>query len=262
MFRESDYQPPKLHPSYEKKPLSLLQHRAKLSQFEDTRSTSVHDGRMDQPPAVPVSHDTVYDPSHPDADWNGMVSKQRAQKKHTQGHRSQMSGIATSEDGLVSKEERAEWSRLRRPSDPKLRGADDLISGIPTEGDHYMTNYQRQTNGIQTSNDQLTLMKRGGHRKVIQDPAQSTRQKQSEGGGPMEGQYRQGHNIPTEQENESPFGYRPQAMGGSLMSSLGSSLVSRVDPPPKSTPKGGYSKTLISENFNSAPGYTGRRKLN
>lgn len=69
MFRESDYQEPILHPTYSNKPRPILQVEAQLSQFQDATSSKVHNGRQELPPSVPVTYDTIVDPSHPDADW-------------------------------------------------------------------------------------------------------------------------------------------------------------------------------------------------
>jgi hypothetical protein len=77
MFRDSDYLAPLLHPTYAKKPPSEFQLRGQIAEFDDsgrkaavaqaerlyaaTNATSVE--------AVPVTHDTVYAPKNPNADW-------------------------------------------------------------------------------------------------------------------------------------------------------------------------------------------------
>jgi hypothetical protein len=187
------------------------------------------------------------------------VSK-RPQKKHTTSHRSQQAGIMQTEDGIVSIEERAEWTKLRRPSDSKIRGESDLISGIPTAGDHYETNYQRQVNGVKTSNDQLTLIRRAGHRKVIEDPAQAVSQSRMDFD-----RMRNAHEAPTDnrehQTSSSPYAYTPQPMGGSLIKNIGYSLASRVEGPsvvPRqdNAPVNPHhtKKALLTENYNTNPG--------
>jgi hypothetical protein len=184
-----------------------------------------------------------------------LVSKDRIhQKKHSSTHRSLQTGICQTEEGIVSLNERSEWNHLRRNSNPAARGHSDLIGGIDTQ-DHFQTNSQRQMNGIKTSQDQLTLVKRAGHRKPIQDPAQAT----------PEIRYAPSYDRPAASNSMSGgdyggggYGYRPQAIGGSLMKNLGSSLASRVDPIPShsasTSTSASASKTLIVENFNSAPG--------
>jgi hypothetical protein len=68
MFRESDYLPPVLHPSYANKPVSEFQARSQMAPFEDPRPVYVPP-EEDAAEVIPVTYDTKYDPSHPDADW-------------------------------------------------------------------------------------------------------------------------------------------------------------------------------------------------
>ncbi len=188
------------------------------------------------------------------------MSKERIhQKKHVSNHRSQQVGIVQTEEGIVSVEEKAEFARLRRASDVPNRGNPELIGGISTK-DHYQTNYQRQTNGVKTSQDQLTIIKQTGHRKVIPDPAQaasSSRNSQSH----QESQ----SDFPSSHSNcdtggGNGYSYRAQPMGTSLIKNLGASLASRVDHPPSSSsalashPYHTTTKTLLSDNYNTTPG--------
>jgi hypothetical protein len=69
MFRESDYSEPQLHATYARKPRSILQTEAQLAQFDGHTSSQVHNGRQELPPNIPITYDTVVDPTHPDADW-------------------------------------------------------------------------------------------------------------------------------------------------------------------------------------------------
>ena len=67
MFRESDYEPPRMHPSFAKKPTPLMQQEARLSKFEDNRD--IDRPIPEAPPAVPATYDTRVDRNHPEADW-------------------------------------------------------------------------------------------------------------------------------------------------------------------------------------------------
>jgi hypothetical protein len=187
------------------------------------------------------------------------VSKDRLhQKKHSSNHRSQQSGIIQTEEGLVSVTEREEWNHLRRPSN-QSRPADPLIGGISTN-DHYQTTSQRQMNGVKTSSEQLTLMKQPTNRKVINDPAQATAEMRYRDNYATDSSSMMGYGSSGGGGNG--YGYKPQGMGGSLIKNMGSTLLSRVEPPSSSgfssssshkTPSA-VEKTLISENFNSTPG--------
>jgi hypothetical protein len=265
MFRESDYEPPRMHPSFARKPVSILQQESHLSRFEDNRDRRT----FEEPPMVPATYDTRRDPSHPEADWGGLVSKERTQKRHdpNREHRSQHTGIVQTEDGIVSVEERAEWARLRRPSDPKLRGEGEIIGGISVGEEQYTTNYHRQTQGVGTYPDQLSLAKRAGSKKALPDPAQAKQFKQEFDYGmhaPAPGHYRNSSYNSQQEEfsaaQESQYGYQPRPIAGSFTKNLGASLVKRVDmpPPPDITPGAANArvsnKTLVTQNYKVAPG--------
>ena len=201
------------------------------------------------------------------------MSKDRTQKRHdcNREHRSQQTGIMHSEDGIVSIEERMEWNRLRRCSDNRARESDDLIGGVGADAEQqYLTNYGRQTKGIGTYQDQLTLAKRAGHKKVISDPAQANCSRDSDAYGrpPPPGHYRNA--CPDQQmeqynrQQESTYGYQPRPVAGSFTKNLGSSLAAQLGGPPPTYPvsrttDGG--RTLITHNYKPAPGYTGGRHL-
>jgi hypothetical protein len=83
-----------LHSSFTNKQKAPLQVLSQAARFENNRKNqfaTVED--LKNTTAVPTTFDTYYDPSHPDADWSGMVSSKHRQKKHTNDHISQKSGI-------------------------------------------------------------------------------------------------------------------------------------------------------------------------
>ena len=85
-----------------------------------------------------------------------------AHKRHSNDHRSQMSGIVQSEEGLVSVNEKNEWLRKRREinTNPSA-GHSDLISGTgASESERWKTNNQRMDSREPTSRDQMTRDKR------------------------------------------------------------------------------------------------------
>lgn len=157
-FRESDAVAPKLHPTYAKKPLSMLQLNNQLSHLEAPRPTyaTVHDV---VPEPIRASHDEVYDPSHPDADWSGLVKRDKYTRKHGVGHKSQQVGIVQTDNGIISKEEKKEFPRKRRDCNPQY--ADNHIIGGVLEPDHqqYMTDMNRGNIGLKTNMSQLNLKK-------------------------------------------------------------------------------------------------------
>lgn len=83
-----------LHPSYvnkQKAPLQVLSQAARFENVRKNQFATVED--LKSTTAVPTTFDTYYDPSHPDADWSGMVSSKHRHKKHSNDHISQRTGI-------------------------------------------------------------------------------------------------------------------------------------------------------------------------
>jgi hypothetical protein len=180
MFREADERERQLHPSYRNKPVSTMQFLSQNARLDDS---ATHDKiqnveyQSNIPAAVPTTFDTYFDPSHPDADWSGMVSIKNAQKKHTRDHASQRLGIVQCEEGIVAKEERQEWAHRR----PAAAGcADKNTSNIELRddcnyvaADRFKTEYNRFSEHEGTSRDQLTMEKRQKPIRKIADPAQA-----------------------------------------------------------------------------------------
>ena len=107
MFRESEgpwYGRDKelMHPSYRNKPTVLNQAAAAAAlPLEGQPGVQCGTVQDKQKPIVPTTYDTVYDPSHPQADWTGSV--QVCERAHYRGLRSQSQGITTElEGGLVN----------------------------------------------------------------------------------------------------------------------------------------------------------------
>lgn len=118
------------------------------------------------PPPIAPTQSEVYDPTHPDADWAGMVSRTAYTRKHEQGHISQKIGIVHTERGIVSKEEKVEFPRKRRDHVPAAIAENhQIIGGITPSTDPYMTDMRRAELGLKTDDEQLTLAKQQQHRK-------------------------------------------------------------------------------------------------
>lgn len=160
MFRDSDYQPPRLHDSFAKKPISVMQLQTQLSHLEvpEKRLATVNDVA---PAPVRATHDSIYDPTHPDADWAGLVHRTKGTRKHEQGHKSQAIGIVHSEDGIVSKEEKAEFQRKRRDLAAHSEDTGYILGGVLDKNHvQYMTDMQRGNAGIRTEAEQIVLARR------------------------------------------------------------------------------------------------------
>lgn len=144
------------------------------------------------------------------------------------------------------------WPHLRRPSANK-HNDEPLIGGIQAD-DQYKTSYRRMANHEETDQSQMVLAKRTLPKKMLCDPAVEHRRYNTENTS------RQLNQAPTAEE---VYGYRPAGLGKSFIANIGSSLVNRIESVPTSgtTPKN-FTKDLLVENYNTAPGYTGRRPLN
>lgn len=250
MFRESDYQPPKLHSSYAAKPLSKMQLHSQLSKFENPNNDEVSRQQLPQD-VVPTTFDTVYDPAHPDADWSGRVSKAHNQKKHSTNHRSQMSGIIQSEYGLLSTEDKKEWTSLRRGGANNSNS--NIIGGISCEGEHFQTTIQRQNIGETTGIDQLSLSKRHGNKKNLPDPALMHQEYQNI----QENKHNSYHETAAVPQQSS--GYYNTSK--SFISNIGSSLVNRVPNTPSNSNNNNAvairpeaRKELVIDNYRNIPG--------
>ena len=175
MFRESDEKKINRHVTYTNKPVPQLQIQSQVGKFDDSAisARSAHDLNKNIP-AVPTTWDNYYDPSHPDADWSGLVSLKNNQKKHSNDHRSQQLGIVREEFGIVSKEERKEWQHRRQPDENLVHTnkGSFVIGGLSDENERWKTSYNRFEQQEPTSKDQLIYLKRVGTKKIIPDPAQ------------------------------------------------------------------------------------------
>jgi len=257
MFRESDYVPPRMHQSYKDRQVPEMQQRSQVSQFDDVpeRRPSYRPNEPDL--AVPTTHDTQYDPTHPDADWSGLVSKDRMQKRHTNDHRSQGIGLVHQEDGIVTKPG-CEAEFKHRTVQSKQHSTSSLIGGIPAADDQYKTTTHRLQNNEGITKDQLVLKKRIGSKKALDAQFEPS---------PRPQQY-QDQNVSNYQQQQQmrqqdQYQFTATGMGGkNFTSNLGSSLLSRVPDKPTATPidPGAYTKTMLSQNHRPQPGYTGHKK--
>ena len=172
MFRESDII--SRNPHRVNQPVPTFQAHARAAKF-DEGSVEVTSSRGSYPPEpVPTTWDTKLDPSHRDADWAGLVSKEN-HRRHSTDHRSQMSGIMQSEHGLVSIDEKNEWLRKRRDNNANTAGpVGPLISGTgASDSERFRTNSHRMEAREPTSRDQMTIDKRTLPRRSLADMTRS-----------------------------------------------------------------------------------------
>ena len=254
MFRESDYKPYVPHSTYKTKPLPGLQLQSQIGKFDEKDAELPNSARCaattsdPMPRAVPSSNDFFYDPSHPEADWSGMVSMRHNQRRHESGHISQKSNIAHAEGGIVSIGRDRDFSNKKRDDRGRVGDSNGCPIGGIDSTDHWRTTYMGLAESESTSRSQLTLQKRSLPRKAIIDPAQA--------------QSRSSENdmyaIHSARSQESSFNPTRNVVNTnrSFIANLGASLVTKIAEPDL-TPDASQqtlSKTLLTQNYNPTPG--------
>jgi len=288
---DRDFDKDKLHPSYATKPLSVWQLQQQQSVMADGISRGVKMSTVQEtmPQPVPTTWQAIYDPSNPQADWGGNVTRDIGGKAHYINHRSQENGIEKTEEGLVSREERKEWTSRRRGEGFNARNSTPgLLGGIglSASDDRFKTTSQALGNGEGTSREQMILKKRMLPVKMVPNPAQSqsnsrvgsrANSRGDGGGGDYENQcyseqntprseqeqyqQQQNHNNSNSQYSEqSLVGYRAPAQTKSFINNLGASIASSLNQPvPKLTNPNPKNLETVNRPI---PGYTGYRQNN
>ena len=300
-----------LHPSFINKPTAPLQLISQTARFENIRKNqfaTVEELKNTTP--VPTTFDTYYDPSHPDADWSGMVSSKHRHKKHTNDHISQKTGLIQNEFGIMTApgQEQKEFSRKKVQQrynpitgeiiiDRPQKSNPNLIGGIDLQNreDRWKSNYKSFESQEKTTRDQLTFIKRQLPRKHIQDPAQakslgrfpSTYESMIDGMQVMdddmyeklsprgienmESSFVQNYGSIGDNNNSNIQNFGSVSNNGGIMTfpNPGKSLLNNigvsisktisVEPPKSATASMQLGKTLITQNYNPNPGYTGKR---
>mmetsp|Transcript_18839 Transcript_18839/g.31533 ORF Transcript_18839/g.31533 Transcript_18839/m.31533 type:complete len:290 (-) Transcript_18839:55-924(-) len=288
MFREADRTDRALHASYYQRPVPDFQKITQAAHLDD-RAAKEHRTEKtiadSMPDAVPTTFDTFYDPDHPDADWTGQVKRDNAQKKHVNDHSSLRIGIEQSENGIISRETRKEFSHRRPPpgGGAGKNASSFEIAGVgANEVERFKTEYHRLACGESTTRDQLTFEKRQNPVKKIADPAQArslTQQMQMQEGGefiygapsPSSIGSSSYNNRNTSHNNHKKSAYSSASASSSssrsMLADIGSRIADKITMEAPKNTAGAQADTrfsknrlLISENHHPFPGYTGGRK--
>jgi hypothetical protein len=262
MFRESDIVPKRPHRVNQ--PVPTFQALSRASRF-DEGSAELESSRSNYvPERIPTTYDTRIDPTNRDADWAGLVSKEN-QKRHTNIHRSQQSGIIQTEQGIVSIDEKHQWSHKRRDSNVPLDAdSTPLIAGTGAlRVDQWKTNNQRMDEP--TSRDQLTLDKRALPRRQISDPVQATSTRNNFFGEKlMDHPHTLSNSNAIDFRNKNNFGSGGSVgRNGSMLSNIGQSIVTRLPVPDSNSSRSNGQtaaprpKTLVIENYKLESGSSG-----
>lgn len=256
-----------LHPTYHNKPVPAMQMASQMSHLnEEGRSSNAY--RYVDPntvPAVPTTWDTVYDPSHPDADWSGLVSRNVQHKKHNPNHIAMQETIEHSEFGIISKESTDFARKRNNPEFVQKNSGSLVIGGIDDPANRYNTSYRRFESHEGTNKEQLTLDRRIPSTRRVPDPAQSRPRMHENNmnsynamGGNGRGSFDAASSASSDPRKGVPkFGGR-----GSLLSGLGEKLITdkAVEVPIQETRTSprmhehNTNKLLMAENYNPFPG--------
>lgn len=224
MFREGDIV--KRGPHKVNQPVPTFQALSQASRFDEGSVEIVSSHDVYPQRIVPTTYDTSVDPSHRDADWAGLVSKEN-HKRHTTDHRSQQSGIVQSEHGLISANESNDWLRKRRENiEHSTAGNSGLISGIGgSEEDRWKTNSQRMQAIEPTSRDQMTRDRRALPKRAMADTGRANSGRMTLSDGSTGPGVLQSMNSMREQ----PLGAGGcVGRNGSMLSNIGSAIVRRL----------------------------------
>jgi hypothetical protein len=210
---------------------------------------------------------------NPNADWSGLVSKEKQSRRLApQSHPGKSSSVVHEEGGLIPREERNEFQRLRRNNAPVSENSRvNIISGIDVQdAERWKTNAQRQNNFEGTSRSQLVLNKRlgvkgvGGEMPRPQAVAMTTHSSNDTSRMRFAAiEQRRDYDNVQDDNIYSLAGYRapPKLASSSLLSNIGSSVLQRLPDDFQMKRVTAYqpSKDLLAQNYNPAPGYTGSR---
>ena len=111
MFRQSDEPERVKHASFSRQPSSVgmalvMDGGSRFDNHRPTRAPLQHHYQPEEP--VPTTYDYRVDPTHPDADYNGLVSSKSStlySKRHVNDHASLRSNISHNEKGLMGADE-------------------------------------------------------------------------------------------------------------------------------------------------------------
>ena len=256
--------------------IQMLAQNAKLDDSAAASRQKYNNINPNSVPAAPTKWDAVYDPENPHADWSGLVGPEFLhQRKHCHDHPSQRSGIEHTEKGLVSRADENTRVVVKDPRIAAMKNATSFTIGA-AGGDGGENRWKTNAVSMQahegTTVDQLTLQRRMKGVKMIPDPAQSRTRATPGGGGydSVAGTPRGGFAANTPREDNggggAPHAGAPMpARGGNKglsMADLAKDLAPKLEAPARRTPLDrNIGKTMLLENYNPTPGFTGRRRL-
>jgi hypothetical protein len=274
MFRESDFPDPRPHPTYTNKHKPVLQVQsqgASLTYYNENAGQS----NREESALVPTTWSYKYDPNHPDADYAGLVDRDSASRRLIpKSHRAMTTHIVPgTAGGLTGSEQKKEYTDIKKIP-PKKDPRDDfnILGGIGADdANRFKTTYQRQTQFEGTDYDQLTIEKRLGSKKQLNDPAQAkgsiVNPMEAEGSSAVAayGGWQPETRLRAGGHNGAPphavVGTGPSStLGKSLVSGLASKIAFKIEPSRSVVSREVASqrdKTMLLENYNTKPGFTG-----
>lgn len=278
---------------------SYLQQKAELARFDDSivrerraqeasNFQSAQDVAERQGPVIPTRDNAVYEPTNPNADWGGYVSRDMLQRTHFHENAAHRETVARSHLGIMPSED-AKTSDLDQLAGRKhfqkdvrfLSSESDsnapLIGGpTPQECMRSTSSYESQC-ALEATNQEFMGHKKASGRRHVQPAHEAAVVANSRavngfpGRKPMhhtEAEDRRGF-AETASQDGSLIGYRApvfSAHGPSMLGGLGSKLSGKLDgaSPNQSLTIPRRDVILDQKNFYgdaAIPGYTGRKRI-
>lgn len=242
LFREiKDENKFKPHNTYVNKPTVIFQKQAETSKFDEFRNNNEYrpgeNLHIPTPDVIPVAIDAVYNPSHPDADWSGLVHT--TNRKHSQNHSSQMIHLEQTDAGIIGNSNERLKTRNIHPG----KSHDFLIGGISAGNDQWKTNYSRFAGNDKSATLDLTS---DNQRKLANEVKSN-----------VNSSLNNSRNQP-QYEDRKIYGSHARSFINNISLSIADKIESDTSPMIRNNKP---DPSLITQNYVPMPGYTGRRPI-
>lgn len=271
---------------------SYFQQKAELSRFDDSvvrerraqEAANFQSAAQNlverQAPVVPLRDNAVYEPTNPNADWGGYVSRDMLQRTHFNDHAAHRETVSRSDMGILPREDAKTMDldhvagRKHFQKDARFHSSetshDAPLIGGPTVSQRMQSSYDSQS-AFEATNQEFMGRKKASGRRHVQ-PAHETAVANSRGSMSRLMPHTHAEDMrefaETAAHDNSLIGYRAKVFssnGPSLLGGMGSKLNGKLDLPNQNqaltVPRRDVLVDQRASYGNSAiPGYTGTKR--